>query len=144
MNEQQRIRELKENLTRAIREKDVLGATAPYAEKIVMFVLAPPLRFKTGEDSPGANGIEEWFSTFEREIGLEYQELDITVSGDVAFCHSLEHLTGKRIDGAHTDMWFRETLGLSKMDGDWKITHQHQSVPIYMDGSGKSAIDLEP
>lgn len=144
MNEQQRIHELKEKLTNATRQKDVAGAIAPFAEKTVMFVLAPPLRFKTGENAPGANGVAEWFSTFDGEIGSDYQELEITVGGDVAFCHSLEHLTGKRTDGTNTDLWFRETLGLRKIEGQWKITHQHQSVPMQMDGSEKAATDLKP
>lgn len=144
MTDQQRIRELKENLTKSIRQKDVVGAMAPFAERTVMFVLAPPLRFITGENAPGANGIADWFSTFVGEIGLDYQELAITASGDVAFCHSLEHLTGIRTDKTKTDLWFRETLGLQKVNGAWQITHQHQSVPLYMDKNGQAATDLTP
>ena len=42
------------------------------------------------------------------------------------------------------DLWFRETLGFRKIDGKWTITHEHSSVPFYMDGSFKAAIDLKP
>jgi PhnB protein len=38
----------------------------------------------------------------------------------------------------------RETLGLRKIDGIWKIAHQHHSVPFYMDGSNRAAVDLKP
>jgi PhnB protein len=109
-----------------------------------MFLLPPPLQFKTGENAPGAVGIQEWFASFEGPIHLCYQELTITAGDAVAFCHCLEHLSGKRTDGSTTDVWYRETLGLRKIDGDWKITHQHQSFPTYMDGSLKAATDLQP
>jgi ketosteroid isomerase-like protein len=42
------------------------------------------------------------------------------------------------------DLWFRETLGFRKIDGKCAITHEHKSVPFYMDGSFKAAIDLKP
>jgi PhnB protein len=144
MDDKQLIRKLYKDLTIAIRNKDVTASTAPFANSSVMFVLAPPLRFKTGENSPGANDVEEWFSTFESNIGMEHQELEITRGNDVAFCHSLVHPFGKRTDGIHTNVWYRETLGLRKIDDQWKITHHHQSVPMYMDGSEKAATDLIP
>ena len=36
------------------------------------------------------------------------------------------------------------TLGFRKIDDEWTITHEHSSVPFYMDGSFKAAIDLKP
>jgi ketosteroid isomerase-like protein len=47
-------------------------------------------------------------------------------------------------DGEKVDMWLRETLCFRKIDGKWKITHEHESVPFYMDGSFKAAVDLKP
>jgi DNA-binding transcriptional ArsR family regulator len=41
-------------------------------------------------------------------------------------------------------VWTRSTLGLKKVDGDWKIMHEHNSAPLYMDGSGRAALDLQP
>ena len=38
----------------------------------------------------------------------------------------------------------RQTTCLKKIDGAWKITHDHTSVPFYMDGSYKAAVDLKP
>lgn len=144
MNNEEKILELKENLNDAQRRKDAEAVVKYFADETVMMLLpAPPLRFKTGENAPGANGIEDWFATFESEIGLEFKELEIVAGDDAAFCHCLEHLTGKRTDGTETDVWYRETLGLRKIDGEWKIAHQHQSVPYYMD-SFKAAIDLKP
>ncbi len=143
-NDDAQIRRLKDEMTNALRQKNADGVVSLFAEKSVMFVLAPPLRFKTGVNAPGINGVQEWFDSFENDIGYEYRELEITSGESVAFCHSLDRISGKRVDGTTTDVWVRETLGLRKFDGQWKITHQHQSVPMYMDGSNKAAIDLKP
>jgi ketosteroid isomerase-like protein len=75
---------------------------------------------------------------------VELAELTITADGSVAFCHCLEHFQGTRTGGEQADMWTRSTLGLRKLDGAWKITHEHNSVPSYMDGEGGAALDLRP
>jgi PhnB protein len=38
----------------------------------------------------------------------------------------------------------RATVGLRKIDGKWSIVHEHLSVPFYMDGSYRAAVDLKP
>jgi ketosteroid isomerase-like protein len=41
-------------------------------------------------------------------------------------------------------MWYRVTLGLRRIDEQWLIVHEHTSVPFYMDGSFRAAVDLAP
>jgi ketosteroid isomerase-like protein len=53
-------------------------------------------------------------------------------------------MRGTRTGGEKTDLWFRHTVCFRKVDGTWKIVHFHESVPFYMDGSYKAAIDLKP
>ncbi|HYP26481.1 MAG TPA: nuclear transport factor 2 family protein [Blastocatellia bacterium] len=142
-NEETLIRTLRGELTEAIRAKDADGVISHFATETTMFVLAPPLQFK-GNEGPGENGIKEWFSSFRGPIQYEIRDLKITAGDDVAFCHSLNRISGTRSEGGETDIWVRETLGLRKIDGVWKITHQHQSVPFYMDGSNRAAVDLKP
>ncbi|WP_308993444.1 nuclear transport factor 2 family protein [Mariniflexile litorale] len=144
MLEEDKIRQLKENLSRAIREKDAKKANKLFVKNCVLFLMAPPLMEKFDEGLEGLNNLENWFLTFENGIGLETKELEITNNSDIAFLSSLEHLTGKRTDGSETDIWFRETLGLQKIKGEWKVTHQHQSFPMHMDGTDKAATNLEP
>ena len=38
----------------------------------------------------------------------------------------------------------RATVCLRKVGGEWKIVHEHESVPFYMDGSQRPAFDLAP
>ena len=41
-------------------------------------------------------------------MGLEIRDLKIRVGGDVAFCHSLNRISGRRTNGEGTDIWVRE------------------------------------
>ena len=38
----------------------------------------------------------------------------------------------------------RVTACHRKINGKWLITHEHVSVPFYMDGSYRAAVDLKP
>ncbi len=127
----------------AIRAKDVGGSIAAYAPDMLKFDLAPPLA-STGPQAQDSDGLEYWYGTWQGPIGYELRDLTITASADLAFSHSLNHITGTRTDGEHTDLWFRETVCLRRTSGAWKITHEHNSVPLYMDGTGKAATDLKP
>jgi ketosteroid isomerase-like protein len=46
-------------------------------------------------------------------------------------------------DGEQTELWFRQTMCLHKIGGEWRIAHEHDSVPFYMDDA-RAAIDLKP
>lgn len=67
----------------------------------------------------------------------------ITTAEDVAFWHSLNRMRATTTDGEQTDLWFRQTLCLRKVGGEWRIAHEHDSVPFYMD-EARAAIDLTP
>ena len=137
------IRLLIDDWVKALRNKDADEILSHYAAYNVMFVMAPPLQY-TPANSPGANGIKEWFATWDGPIGYEVRDVKIAADDGVAFSHSLNRMSGTKTDGEKVDMWLRETLCFRKFDGQWKIAHQHESVPFYMDGSYKAAVDLKP
>jgi ketosteroid isomerase-like protein len=134
------IRTLINDGAKAIRAKDVDGAMAHHAADSVTFDLAPPL-LSTGAD---AAGLQAWFATWTGPIGYEIRDLKIAAGQDTAFCHSLIRLSGTKTDGERVDMWFRQTLCWRKVGGEWTIAHRHESVPFYMDGSYRAAVDLKP
>jgi uncharacterized protein (TIGR02246 family) len=133
------IRSLLDRRARALRIKDARGVLSCQADDFVHFSLAPPLQSETD-----AAGLEAWFATWDGPIGYETRALAVATGEDVAFCHGLSRLTGTKIGGEKADVWFRTTLGLRKLDGAWKIVHEHESVPFYMDGSFKAAVNLKP
>jgi ketosteroid isomerase-like protein len=124
----------------AICAKDANGVVLHTSPESVGFFLAPPLQAQ----GHLKQNLEEWFKTFTGPIVLEISDLTIRASHEVAFCHSLNHISGQRVAGERTDIWIRETLGLCKINGRWLITHEHESVPFYMDGSNRAAVDLRP
>lgn len=109
-------------------------------DDVVHFSLAPPL----GSTGKHQAGLQAWFDTWASPIGGEVREGKLTVGGDVAFWSGLVHMTGTKTGGERVDLWFRQTLGLVKEDGRWKIAHEHESVPFAMDGSDRALLDLRP
>jgi ketosteroid isomerase-like protein len=138
--EEAEIRNLVEAWAASIRAKDVKGVVLRTWSQSVGFYLAPPLR----GDAPLEKSLGEWFASFAVPIGYEVRDLKVHVGDDVAFCHSLNRISGRRTDGMETDVWIRETMGFCKIDGKWLIAHEHESVPFYMDGSNRAALDLKP
>lgn len=136
------IRELMDDWVKAVRAKDVNRLMSHYAADIVTFDLAPPLQY-TGADAL-KKSLEEWFPTFRGPVGYEIRDLNITAGDDIAFCRSLNRISGARTDGEETDVWVRATVCCRKINGKWRVTHEHVSVPFYMDGSYKAAVDLKP
>lgn len=134
------IRELIQARADAIRCRNVDKTTACFAPNAVRFSLAPPLQ----AGGSFRKELEAWFATFLGEIHCDACALTVETAADLACCHSLCHMSGTKIGGDAVDLWFRETLCLRQIDGQWLICHAHQSVPFYMDGSVKAAVDLKP
>jgi ketosteroid isomerase-like protein len=137
--EHDRIRAVIEGALRALGAKDAEATLAHYAPGFVHYSLAPPLR-----SSLDAQALAGWFATWRGEIGHEVRDLEIVSNGDVAYCTSLNRMTGTKTDGEQVDLWYRATIGLRRIGGGWRIAHEHESVPFYMDGSYRAAVDLKP
>ncbi|HEV7909325.1 MAG TPA: nuclear transport factor 2 family protein [Pseudonocardiaceae bacterium] len=138
------IRQLMAEQTSAMWERDAERLLARYAPEIVKFDLAPPLRH-AGPEVHDVNGLRNWFSGFDGPIDYEVRDLTVTAGEDVAFCHSVNRLSATPHGAPERfDLWLRATVCLLKVDGTWRITHEHVSTPFYMDGSFKAAVDLQP
>ena len=120
----------------AIRSKNAQGILCNFAQDSVRYFLEPPL-----QHSPLKEDLAGWFATWRGPVNYEIGNPDITIGNDVAYCHSLNRLSGARTDGQDTDIWFRETLCFRKIDDQWLITHLHESFPMYMDGSSPPGSD---
>jgi ketosteroid isomerase-like protein len=122
---------------------DIPGMLESYAPKVVQFTLAPPLGEWTDGRDPGP--LSAWAATFEAPPRCQVTQLEITAGDEVAFTTSIDSMTATpKGDDSSFTMWHRVTLGLRQIDGHWLITHEHASVPFYMDGSFRAAVDLQP
>ena len=143
MSNEAEVRSLLDARARRIQDKDAEGALRFYGEDVVNFDLAPPLAYR-GTEATNPTALQEWFDSWEGPIGVAFDQLEIRAAGNLAFAFGFLHLTGRRTDGSDTDIWARITVGLERRSDGWEIVHEHQSFPMKMDGSGKSASDLRP
>jgi PhnB protein len=135
-----KIRTLIDQRINAQHAKDAKALLSFLTGDFVSFSLAPPLisamRDKKDYDA--------WFATWQGPISTEVRDLTISVSGDLGTSHSLNLMSGTSADGQDVRLWYRQTLIFRKAGGAWKVAHQHDSVPFYMDGGFRAAIDLKP
>lgn len=138
------IRELVTGKVAAMRERDADRLVAGYTDDIVMFNLAPPLQQPVAH-ARDAGRVRDWFAGFAGPVDFEVRDLNVAVGSVVAYCHALQRMTATPHDYPEGfTLWFRATYGLRKIDGDWRIAHEHESTPFYMDGEFAAAVDLEP
>jgi ketosteroid isomerase-like protein len=138
------IRELIAEQVTAMRTADAEALVARFAPEAVVFDLAPPLRH-TGAEVTDPAGLRAWFAGFGDKVDFEVRDLDVTVGADIAFCHSLNRM-GATPQGSPEgfELWFRSTVCFRRIDGRWRVTHEHTSTPFDMDGSFRASVDLQP
>lgn len=130
---------LLEQLGKAHADRDASAFADLYAPDAVIFDLAPPL----GRRGIQPDSIAAWFDTWDGPIQIDARDVDLTIEGDLAFMSALNRMRGKQ-SGVVQDLWFRSTLCFRRMSGRWRIVCDHASVPFYMDGSYRAAVDLKP
>lgn len=141
-SDEAQIREIIEDYAEGLRNKDADRCVASYADDLVQFDLAPPLENR-GKETARKN-LAEWFKTFDGPIAVEIKGLQISAGADTAFAYCMNHISGTNTHGQKNDHWVRVTIGFERTDGKWLVNHEHVSVPFYMDGSFRAALDLTP
>jgi uncharacterized protein (TIGR02246 family) len=139
------IRAVLDELAAAHAARDAERIMAVFTPDAVTYSLAPPLQ--QGPDTPygTVEGLQKWLAGFDGPIVIGYRDLVVGSDGDIAFVHGLRSMTATPVgrDEPFT-MWMRSSYGLRRTDRGWKIVHEHESTPFYMDGSFRAAVDLEP
>jgi ketosteroid isomerase-like protein len=128
----------------AIVNADAEAAIEPLARDVVVFDLQPPLAF-VGPNARDAEELRGWLKTW-KESGprVEFRESRILIDGDLGVAYGLSRMRGEKIEEGAVELWFRTTLVFKRSEDDWTIVHEHNSVPMKMDGSGLAAVDLKP
>ena len=135
------IRQIVERWTRAIQAKDVDGIFEPFDPAAVSFDVIGPMR-QAGAEAARARAAA-WFASFDGPIGFEVRDLVVHADAAAGFAHYLYRVAGRLHDGTAVRMWVRATLGCRVVDGAWRVTHAHYSVPF--DGAtGQASLGLEP
>lgn len=130
-----------DTIHQAHHNKDAAGIIAPYAPNADIYDLSPPLVHHGMSLTEKQAWLDTWIGPIERES----RDLRVTVSGDSAFCHGYFRLAGiPKMAGREISFWMRATVCLERKADQWRIIHEHTSVPFYMDGSLRPAFDLTP
>jgi uncharacterized protein (TIGR02246 family) len=123
------IRRLIEDWASAVRARNIGGVLAHHTDDVVMFDVPPPVAVR---------GIAAYRATWQpffdwQERGdstFEIAELDVTASETVAFATALLRCGSKDELAKDSAPCLRLTIGLRKVDGAWKIAHEHHSFPL--------------
>jgi uncharacterized protein (TIGR02246 family) len=123
------IRALIEAWADAVRRHDLPAILAHHEHDIVMFDVPPPFQ------SRGLDAYKKTWDLFfqyhEPSQAFDIEELAITAGEDVAFAVLVMRCGSATVSGPPTEggFPFRLTIGLRKVDGQWRIAHEHHSVP---------------
>jgi ketosteroid isomerase-like protein len=124
-----RIRAMLQDWADAVRRHDFPAILAHHDPDMVMFDVPAPVQCK---------GIEAYKQTWDLMFryhkpgaAFDIRELAVTAGQDVAFAAAIMHCgPDSSCNPADKDGFlFRLTVGLRKVDGAWRITHEHHSVP---------------
>jgi ketosteroid isomerase-like protein len=67
----------------------------------------------------------------------------VSVSGDLALAHCLHRIEPIGTDCTAGQTWIRVTVGYRRIDGQWRVIHEHVSVP-YDPRTEKVAYIVDP
>lgn len=122
------IRHMMHQWSRALEAKDVEGLVKDYAPDAVLFDAIPPYKVI------GAENIRQVWANclpfFPDQFKSEHRDIQVHVVGDTAFAHCLHHFIPTPPDHPCGQTWMRVTVGYRKLHGNWKVVHEHVSVPF--------------
>jgi ketosteroid isomerase-like protein len=124
-----RIRALIEAWADAVRRHDLPGILAHHEQNLVMFDVPPPLQSKGMDEYKKTWDL--FFKYHQPSQAFDIEELEITAGEDVAFAFAIMRCGSATFSGppGKGGFLFRLTIGLRKVDGEWRITHEHHSIP---------------
>jgi len=111
----------------AVRAQDLAAIRAGHDAGMLMFDVPPPL-LSRGLDAYMATW-ETFFASAEKPVAFDFHDIDITAGSDVAFATAIGNCVTIDSGGKREPLEFRLTMGLRKIDGRWRIMHEHHSLP---------------
>lgn len=112
----------------ALEAKDLEGLTAHYLPETVLYDAIPP--YKT----VGKDAIRQLWANclpyFPEKFRSEHRDIVVHVSGDIALVYCLHHFIPTSAEHPSGQTWMRVSAGFRRVDGHWKVVHEHISVPF--------------
>jgi len=121
------IQALIQRWARAVREENMSGIRADHDPEMLMFDVPPPF-LSQGLDAYMATW-ETFLSWSEKPVVFDFHDVKITAGTDVAFVMAIGGCAGVGPNGKREELEFRLTMCLRKIDGRWRVMHEHHSLP---------------
>ncbi len=124
----------------AVATKDLAQILAIYAPDVRAFDAVAALQFR---------GLEAYRAHWQLCLSLcgpshfELAQLEISSSSELAFSHALTLCGGSNAEGEMQSSWLRCTQCWRLLDGQWRVVHEHFSVP-FDSSTGETLFSLQP
>jgi uncharacterized protein (TIGR02246 family) len=122
------IRRLIEGWAAAVRAKDIDGVLAHHTDDVLMFDVPPPAAVR-GIAAYRATWPPFFEALSQGHAAFDIVELNVTAGDTVAFATALLRCGSVDEQAKDGTPRLRLTLGLRKVDGVWRIAHEHHSFP---------------
>ncbi len=110
----------------ALRARDADALTAEYADAVCIFDVGSQLRDRNAYR-------EQWQAClpwFGDRAWIDRRGMQLFAGSDIAFLHGFTRVGGERSPKPEDTPWMRVTVCYRKVDGDWRVEHEHASMPI--------------
>jgi ketosteroid isomerase-like protein len=111
--------------TRQNRKDDILKN---HTANVVIFDVLPPMQYESAAAYRASWG--DWQPETQGEGQFHLENLTIAAGSDLASAHGFIRCGGTLPDGRKFQDLVRATFCLRKVDGHWKVFHQHVSKPF--------------
>lgn len=137
------IRALENQFVAAFKAKDLDAIMKVYVpdQSLFVFDVIPPRQY-VGADAYRKDW-QGFLGSLNGPIAVELTDLAVASDHNLAYGHSIQHVTGKDKDGKPLDLTVRVTDVYKKIKGHWLIIHEHVSVPVDLD-TGKPDLASKP
>ena len=132
---------LLESWLQAINRGDVDGIAECYSDDIVVF--AAIMALEIAGKAPYRQHWHDCLAVLSEPLRFEIRQRQLFVDTASAYVSALVHCSCRDEQGNLQGGWMRLSQHLRQIDGQWRIVHEHFSVPFDMP-SGKVLFDLEP
>ncbi len=138
----QSVQHLAAQWANAVARQDMEQIMAFYADELIAYDAVAQLQFSTKSAYR-----THWQKCMEFCPGghskFELRDLTIRQNDQLAFSHALVYCEGSNEKGETQGCWMRLTQGWQQQQGQWRIVHDHFSVPFDM-VSGAVLFELTP
>jgi ketosteroid isomerase-like protein len=125
--EESEIRGLIERWSKGVRDQNRAAIRQDHDTEILMFDVPLPFQSRGIDDYMAT--WETFFASAEKPVSFNFTDVEITAGSDVAFATAVGHCVTIGKNGRREPLDFRLTMGLRKVGGRWRVTHEHHSLP---------------